>query len=768
MKRIFSLIILTIVAIVTKAQINDFGDNGFNVSDDGRGSFNSHAKKDTVQHKKIPKGMYVWTIDRLFGDRIPVDRDTIQHLFMNTTFTEGMYGQYNTTGNLGAPRINRIVTDRRRLSDFHFADPFDHFVTPVDELRFTNTLSPITNLTYNSCGDQLTGEDHLNVKYAVNANKRLGAGMKFDYVYGRGYYSSQSTALFDWTFWTSYLGERYQAHFTFSTDHMKISENGGISNDEYITHPESFSDNFTPSEIPTILSSNWNQIEGLHAYLTHRYNVGFYKKVPMTESEKEARRFALASKKEHDEKESTSKRTTEDKDKPLKTFSGRPDDAKVMGDLPVDSLGKVDSERIKVIDGSIADSLVAKTEDVKEDTSWMKEEYVPVTSFIHTIQFDKYERNYHSKKSPTDFYLNSFKNLASEAEGYDYDPSNSFKLRNTFAIGMLEGFNKWAKAGLKVFAAHELLHYELPDSVKPSTSYNESTLFIGGQLVKTQGSIFHYNAVAELGVVGQKFGDLTVDVNGEVNIPLFGDTTSVLVNGFFHRTSPAFLMTHYHSSHFWWDNNDLKSQIHTHLEGKLNINKTNTTLRLAYDNIENYAYFGMSYDRNPSNNLPVNYQVGVRQTSKNINLLTAELYQDFRLGILNWENRITFQQCSEQEILPVPKFNAWTNLYLNFKIAKVLSCHFGAEAIYFTEYDAPEYTGQLASYAVQENADVRTKVGNYPFVNVYANFVLKGCRFYAMMSHVNAGNGSKNYFTTPHHPMNDSIFRIGLSWNFYN
>ena len=45
---------------------------------------------------------------------------------------------------------------------------------------------------------------------------------------------------------------------------------------------------------------------------------------------------------------------------------------------------------------------------------------------------------------------------------------------------------------------------------------------------------------------------------------------------------------------------------------------------------------------------------------------------------------------------------------------------------------------------------------------------LKRTRFFIMYSHINAGSGSRNYFLTPHYPMNDSILRFGVSWNFYN
>ena len=111
--------------------------------------------------------------------------------------------------------------------------------------------------------------------------------------------------------------------------------------------------------------------------------------------------------------------------------------------------------------------------------------------------------------------------------------------------------------------------------------------------------------------------------------------------------------------------------------------------------------------------------------------------------------------------------NLYTNLYLRFKIAKVLKCDLGADMRWFTKYNAPEYVPGIAQYAVQENHDIRVETGNYPIINAYANFHLKQARFFVMMSHVNAGEGG-NYFFTPHYPLNTRVFRFGISWNFFN
>lgn len=214
-----------------------------------------------------------------------------------------------------------------------------------------------------------------------------------------------------------------------------------------------------------------------------------------------------------------------------------------------------------------------------------------------------------------------------------------------------------------------------------------------------------------------------------------------------------------------WDL-DADNIIHSRIQGILSWRKTRTKLRIAIDEIKNYAYLGQSYDINGRYNRLDN-QVMARQSSDAISLITAQIAQDFTIGPLNWETVLTYQKSSKEDILAVPRFNAYTNLFLRFKIAKVLKCDLGADARYFTQYYAPDYAPGLGLFTVQEGSS-RTKVGNYPLVNVYANFHLKHTRFFVMMSHVNEGLGTGNYFLTPHYPVNPRILRFGLSWNFFN
>ena len=651
-------------------------------------NFNPNSN-DTTKLKDIPRGMHVWTVDRRFGDIRPAVIDTMPHMFMRTVFNEGLYGEYNTTGNNFTARQNRIFADRPIGGQFIFLQPYSYVNHEPDEFHFTNTLSPLTNMSYYSCGDKTNGEDRLDAKFAVNANKQLGGGFDVNYAYARGYFSNQSTSHLNATFFTSYLGDRYQMHLLLSTRHQKAAENGGISNDEYITHPESYSESYSENEIPTVLMSNWNRINGQNAFLTHRYNLGFYRK------------------------------------------------------LQNDSLPK---------DSVIPDSLV-------------KREFVPVTSFIHTLEFDNSQRSYIGYITPnSSYYANRY--LSGDSI---LDDTRHLRLRNTLSLALLEGFNKYAKAGLKAFIAHELRRFNLPDTLGDGSTidrrWTEHNVSIGGKLSKTEGTLLHYNATAELWVAGEDAGQLKADFDADLNFPFLGDTVQLAASAFFYRLNPLFYQRHYHARNFWWDN-DLDKETRTRIEGRLNFQKTKTRLRVAIEEIQNYTYYGMSYNR--SSEVVTNMQAGVYQKGGNINILTAQLQQDVALGPLRWENVVTYQSSSDKDVLPLPTLNAYSNLYLHFKIAGVLTVDLGADATYFTKYYAPDFCPMLNQFAVQQNADSRLELGEYPFVNVYANMHLKRARFFIMKTNLVNGGANRKMFLAPHYPTNNSVLRFGISWNFTN
>lgn len=742
-------------------------------------NFNKH-NNDTTRNKEVPKGLYTWTIDRKFGDMTPVQPDTVHHLFQNTTFNTGMYGEFNTTGNNYTSRLSRIFINRAETDNFIFTQPYSYVEKRPELFHFMNTLSPYTSIAYDNCGDKTNGEDHISAKFGVNAGKRLNIGFDLDYAYARGYFSNQSNSHFNGSLFSSYTGDQYNMHFFFNAGHHKITENGGIGDDNHITHPESFQDNLAENEIPTILQKNWNRNDHQNIFLTHRYNIGFYRKVKMTEAELKARAFAEASKKDKERREAEKKKdgkedehSSKKRGKEQKQFTGRPEGARIMGAEPkVDSLMTDSiSKRIKIEDQAKLDSLNRAQAIQNSIDATMKNEYVPVTSIIHTLEWNNYNHRYQAYNTPDNYYLNRYYEKGLEY-GNDtiYDQVKHMQVKNTLGLSLLEGFNKYMKAGLKGFVTFDYNNYQMPDSTAEGVLYRnkwtESNVSFGGQISKTQGKAFHFNLRAETWVGGALSGQLKFDFNTDVNFKLFGDTVQLAANAYFHRIEPVFLQRHYHAMHIWWDDDDKSKETRTHIEGRFSYKKTNTMLRIAVDEIQNYTYYGMSYDATTERRTKMT--AGVYQESGNINVFTAQLHQNFRVGILNWENVLTFQNSSNKDVLPLPAFNVFTNLYLKFRIAKVLNVELGADAIYFTKYYAPDYCPAINQFAIQKNEASRVELGGYPFIDVYANLKLKKVRFFVMMSHVNSGSGNRMSFLAPHYPTNSNVLHLGVSWPFFN
>ena len=240
-----------------------------------------------VEVQSIPPKLYMWQVSNLLGDRKLMPADTASLNFQNTNLVEGMTGHYNYLGNLGSPRLSRLFFERRNDEPTMFLEPFSSFYFRPEEARFTNSNVPYTNLTYYKAGNKVNGEERFKSYFSVNANKRLAFGFNVDYLYGRGYYLNQSTAYFNGGLFASYIGDKYQMHAVYNNFHLKMNENGGITDDRYITHPEEMEDPGGTSYIPVNLEQTSNRNHDFYVYLTHRYRLGFNREVTKIEETKE-------------------------------------------------------------------------------------------------------------------------------------------------------------------------------------------------------------------------------------------------------------------------------------------------------------------------------------------------------------------------------------------------------------------------------------------------------------------------------------------------
>ena len=643
----------------------------------------------------VPIGLYSWTIDERLGTKFETEVDTLHFGFQNSNDTGGPTGHYSYLGNLGSPRISHVYFEREDYSQGFFTDPYSFTFINPERVVFTNTKSPFSNLTYFKQGNSRYGEERFKAYYAVNALTNMGFGANVDYVYGRGQYQDQSTALFCGDLYAYYHGDNYEMHASFIYNNLKMAENGGITDDNYVKNPLDMAEGkktYRSSEIPTNLTDIWNHNTGMQFFLTHRYNLGFYKDIP-----------------------------------------------------PVD-----------------------------ENDTIPKREFLPVTSFIHTLKVDMNKRKYVSYDTDQndEYFNNNFFGTDS------LDIIEHTFIKNTFGISLREGFNKYAKAGLTAFISHEYRSFTMNDStttkkgVRTKSTYKENVVSVGGQLLKEQGNTLHYNVIGELAIAGEDAGQFSIEGTGDLNFRLFKDTVHFQVNAFIKNQNPIFYFRHLHSKHYWWDNEDLSKVSRYRVEGTLTIDHTKTQLKAGIENIKNYTYLEntsvLVTEATDDTDAVYANDAAVKQHSGNIQILSASLKQDFKLGILHLDNLITFQKSSNEDVLPLPKITAYHNLYLSVGLAKrVLKLNMGIDLRYFSEYYAPDYSVAMGQFYLQ-NQETRYKLGGFPLANAYINFHLKRTRFFIMMYNVLKPTGDKSYFSIAHYPLNPRILKFGLSWNFFD
>ena len=641
-----------------------------------------------------------------------------------------MTGEYNFLGNLGSPRLSRIFFNRQDDEPTLFMAPYSSFFVRPDQVFFTNSNVPYTNLTYYKAGNKVNGEERFKSYFSVNVNKRLAFGFNFDYLYGRGYYANQSTSHFNAGLFGSYIGERYQIQAVYNNFFMKMNENGGIANDGYITRPDTMAEGkkeYSSTTIPVKMEQTSNRNKDFYVYLTQRYRLGFKRRVLKEEAQNNSvqQRFSPAA--------------------PTTSIASSiaPADSLATDSLATDSLP---ANNLAMGDNLSLDSLNSN-HALPEDTNFV-EEFVPVTSFIHTFKIERARHKYQSVSTPDE---NAYYNK----QGVSRDSTTAFSVKNVFGIALLEGFNRYAKAGLTGYISHKFSRYDLMNADSMTVDrFTEQEIYVGGELAKRQGKTLHYSIDGEVGIMDKAMGQFRVNGNMDLNFRLWKDTVNLIIRGFVKNTLPSFYMRHYHSNLHVWDNDNMEKEFRTRVEGELNIDRWGTNLRAGVENVKNYTY--------------LNQKAVPEQNSGNIQILSATLKQNFRAGIFHLDNEVTWQKSSNETVLPLPQISVYSNLYLLTKLAKkVLTVQLGADVRYFTKYNAPAYTPSIQQFHLQPEND-QVEIGGYPIVNVYANLHLKRTRLFAMYSHVNQGMGTRNSFLVPHYPINPSLLRIGVSWNFYD
>lgn len=482
----------------------------------------------TTEKKYYPPGS-AWTLATQLGIHEPSTIDTLQYDYQSQFVPAMTYDAYATTGQLTGPGLSMIYFDRPEPSSFFFNDAIQPWIPSFRKTKFYNVYIPMTLLSYNFSTGREIHSDLLRAEFAGNVNKRIGIGANFTYPYTKGCYTDQAVkgTNFGLTFY--YNGDHYQTQMFYNQYRHVNKENGGITDDLYITDPAAVQggvDHIDSKSIPVRLSDVHNILNGQEFYMTHAYCLGFYRDITQPGDTIERRelvpvtKFVYSFDLDRNKRRFLSRNATKAAEFWEHTyFNGNETDEKDHHLSIRNTFG------IQMIEGF---------------QKWFP---FGLSAWV-TYDYDRYSYDQLLPATDTDG------NPGSGSE--DLTP-------------LPEGFDSNPKA-------------------------NRSRLWVSGRLEKQKGKVIRYFADARFGLLGDAIGEVDVRGNFTTRFRLGKDTVEIAAEGFFKNLEPDWTLRHYAGNHFVWNNNFGKIRSFR-AGGHLYIPWTRTRIGVDFENVQNMVYF---------------------------------------------------------------------------------------------------------------------------------------------------------------------------------
>ncbi len=250
---------------------------------------------------------------------------------------------------------------------------------------------------------------------------------------------------------------------------------------------------------------------------------------------------------------------------------------------------------------------------------------------------------------------------------------------------------------------------------------------------------------------GYRGGDLSIGAH--VALTGFIRRHPLVLEGRFsmERRSPSYWQEHMFSNHFMWSA-PLEKENETRFEVDFSLPDFAFEAGFRQSVVGNKVYYA-SDSR-------------VAQSGGSVSLTSVYARKDFRVRGLHLDHRVLLQWSTDQAVMPVPLVSAYLSYYYEFWVVRdVLRLQIGLDGRYHTRYHAPSYNPALSVFYNQRQVDV----GNYPYVDAFVMGKWKRMRIFLKYQHLNRGLfGNGEYFALAGYPLNPGMFKMGISWGFYD
>ncbi|KIO78438.1 hypothetical protein TH53_03945 [Pedobacter lusitanus] len=703
------------------------------VAQDLKTSVNQNKELDSLRSKlENSKDSVIFTSRFIRYTTLKLNKDSIQTLALDTSL-RGMQN-FNpiiqptrptiNTGNIGLAARDLLFNPSKTIGFDPGFHSLDWYAIGNDDIKYYKARTPFSNLYY---AGQYSGDNEqlFRVLHSQNIKKNFNVGASYNRIGANGGYQRQRGDVLNGTFFSWYTSpnKRYALYANAIFNTLKAYENGSIVNDNIFGDNQLSIDRMSQS----VRLSSARQI--------YRKNTFFLKQT---------------------------------------YFVGR-----------IDTLDQEISKKI-----------------------------LPTNKISYTIKYDKDSYAFQKTQSDDHTVLPSgMRDLS-----YTNDSTSVKHIQNEFIYSFfLRGKSSSViKNELKIDAGirHDFYNYSQMVGVLPQTTTSTNT-DANGVVTTVTNTVDNkyfsnytksFQNVTLLGSAGYRFSnriDLNFDVQqifqgrqagdfmyeAKSNVLVSHNLGRIVLGAYIQNKSPEEIYDTHYGNHFGWTNavadpkyaayRNANPSIDTNmviLPNPWNRTKTvnlsfkyiNEKLGLEasaeYSMVNNYLYFIQTRPAIDS------LTIVPAQFSGSINVLKLTLGKKFTYGRFNLDSYIVYQKTSKQDIMPMPDFYTFNSLYMKATVFKVLKTEFGFDVRYNSKYVNYSYSPAVSQFYIKQASATYqpVKFNTYPIVDLWVRASLRKANIFLKYEYVNQGLQSKGYYVVNRYPMPDKLFKIGLSWNFYD
>jgi hypothetical protein len=231
-----------------------------------------NAEHDSLGKKIVRQ----WSLSRDFTEEVKIPFDTVFSMFNRYRRTDQYSFANATLGNYGLPFYQINFFDRITDPDKFLYSYYYPLMYVPERAMFMNTQVPFTEIVWTYGTPATTAEQTFRVWHSQNVNRYFNLGLIYDIVYSLGQYNYQRSEDKDFTFYSSYTGEKYKAYFSAGINNITSYENGGITNASQLPQ-------FDTREVQVNLgdpNKAKSELKNRNLLLVQRYTIGGISSTP--------------------------------------------------------------------------------------------------------------------------------------------------------------------------------------------------------------------------------------------------------------------------------------------------------------------------------------------------------------------------------------------------------------------------------------------------------------------------------------------------------